>query len=318
MIAACLSLVVTLHLAAVYLSMMGPLVCLWLQWRAGGDETASRLDRDLLRLASAMLIGAAVLGGVAIVFIARLFPDAYLAGARVLPVRRYWYGAIELVFSLACFLLALAVARRDRGSRVRFWTGWLATLLGSTNLIYHFPPLFVMLGVLCVRPDDWGREMKFTALLADSEILARLVHHLLAALLLTGAWIAWSTLRRGGDPRPVGWGGRMAIVAILLQFASGLWLASAMPADSRELLLAGDPVAAGLFALSLLGAFFLVPRLGAIALGLAERRHAQVTLGLVLAVLFSMTAARHRTREIRLGYQKAKIEDRSGAKAGLR
>ncbi|HWB12308.1 MAG TPA: hypothetical protein VG826_23985 [Pirellulales bacterium] len=312
----CLSLIVTLHLAAVYLSMMGPVVCLWLQWRAGRDEVASQLDRDLLRLASVMLTVAALLGGIAIVLIARLFPDAYLAAARVLPERRYWYGAIELVFSLACFLLASTVGAHERGSRGRFWTGWVATLLGSTNLIYHFPTLFVILGVLCLRPDDWGQQIKFTTLLTDGEIVARLVHHLLAAMLLTGTWIAWHAMWRGGDLRPAAWGGRMAVAAVILQFVSGLWLVSAMPAGSRELLLGGDSLAAGLFALSLLAAFFIVPRLAAMALGHAERRHTQVTLGLVLAVLFTMTAARHRTREIRLGYQKANIEDGSADKPG--
>ncbi|HEV3345164.1 MAG TPA: hypothetical protein VG125_32605 [Pirellulales bacterium] len=313
MISICLSLVVTLHLAAVYLSMMGPLVCLWLQCRAGRDELAARLNRDLLRLASAMLIVAATLGGAAILLIGRLFPEAYLAAARVLPERRYWYGAVELVFSLACFLLALAVSKNGRRSPGRVWTSWLATLLGSTNLIYHFPPLFVMLGVLCLRPNDWGQETRFTALLADGEILARLGHHLLAALLFTGVWIAWSAVRRGGDQRPVAWGGRMALAAVLLQFVSGLWLVSAMPAESRELLLGGDTPAGGLFALSLLAAFFVVPRLGAMALGHAERRHTQVTFGLVAAVLFAMTATRHRTREIVVGHQKPKIEHHSGA-----
>jgi hypothetical protein len=313
----CLSLVVTLHLAAVYLSMTGPLVCLWLQWRASRDELASRFDRDLLRTASGMLIAAALLGGIAIVLIARLFPDAYLAAARTLPERRYWYAAIELVFSLVCFFLASTIAPRARDSRARFWTGWLATLLGSTNLIYHFPTLFVMLGVLCLRPKAWDQQIKFTTLLADGEILARLLHHFLAAVLLTGTWIAWQGMRRGGESRPVAWGGRMAVVAVILQFLSGLWLVSVMPPDSRELLLGADPLAAGLFALSLLGAFFVVPRLGAMALGHAERRHTQLTLGLVLAVLFTMTAARHRTREIRLDHQKARIEKRSDREAGM-
>ncbi len=313
MISICLSLVVTLHLAAVYLSMMGPVVCLWLQCRAGRDELAARLDRDLLRLAAVMLVAAAVLGGLAVLLIGRLFPAAYLAAARVLPERRYWYGAIELVFSLVCFLVALAVSRNSPRSPGRFWTGWLATLLGSTNLVYHFPTLFVILGVLSVRPDAWGQEIKFTALLADGEILARLAHHLLAALLITGLWIAWSTVRRGGDQRPVAWGGRMAVAALLLQLASGLWLVNAMPAGSRELLLGGDPLTAGLFGLSLLAAFFVVPRLGAMALGHADRRHTQVTFGLVLAVLFTMTVTRHRTREIMLGHQKPRIQQRSQA-----
>jgi hypothetical protein len=300
----CLTIVVTLHLVAVYLSMMGPLVCLWLQWRAGHDELAARLDRYFLRVAIAMLIAAAALGGVAILLIGKLFPDAYLAAARVLPERRYWYGAVELVFSLACYWLALAISNSGRRSRGRFATRWLATLLGSTNLIYHFPTLFVMLGVLCVRPADWGHEIRFTTLLADGEILSRTVHHLVAALLITGMAAAWYGVRRGDEEgRAVAWGGRIAALAILLQILSGLWLVTAMPADTRELLMGGDSLAASMFGLSLLAAFFVLPRLGAMALGHVERRHAVVTLLVVLLVLFAMTAVRHRTRELLLAQQ---------------
>ncbi|HQU45709.1 MAG TPA: hypothetical protein PK867_23045, partial [Pirellulales bacterium] len=177
-----LTIVVTVHLLAVYLALMGPALGLWLQWRAAADELAARLDRYYLRLAVGGLLVATAAGGLAVVLIGRLFPDAYLAAARELPTSRYWpYGAIELIFSLGCFVLALALAGHVPGSRSRFWIRWLATLLGTTNLVYHFPPLFVMLGVLCTRPDTWGHRAKFTTLLADPEVLARVLHHLLAA-----------------------------------------------------------------------------------------------------------------------------------------
>lgn len=300
-----LTVVVTLHLAAVYLSMMAPLVCLWLQWRAGRDEVAARLDRYFLRLASAMLIAATVLGGLAILLVARLFPNAYLAAAKILPERRYWYGAVEIAFSLGCYSLALAMSKKDLRSRVRFWMRWLTTLLGSSNLIYHFPTLFVMLGVLCVRPKAWGQEIKFTTLLADSEILGRTIHHLLAALLVTGIAAAWYGLHGGDEQRrAVAWGGRIAAAAVVLQFLSGIWLVTVMPVQSRELLMGGDAVAACLFVGSLLAAIVSVARLGAMSLGHAERKHAMITIGIVLVILFGMTAVRHRTRDILLEHQR--------------
>jgi hypothetical protein len=309
----CLTIVVGLHLATVYVSMMGPVLCLWLQWRSNRDQVAAQLDCFFLRLASAALLAATILGGLAILIIARLFPDAYWAAARVLPESRYWYGAVELFFSLGCFLLALAMWRRQPISHGRFWTRWLTTLLGSSNLVYHFPTLFVMLGVLCVRPDDWGRKIRFTNLLVDAEVLSRVVHHLLAALAITGLAAAWYGARRDDHDRSVVvWGGRMAAVAILAQFLSGIWLVTAMPAETRELLLGGDALAAGLFGLSLLLAFFVVPRVGVMALGRVEPRHTERTAVLVLAIILAMTAVRHRTRELLLARQRQRADVHEG------
>lgn len=309
----CLTIVVGLHLTTVYVAMMGPVLCLWLQWRAIRDDLAAQLDRFFLRLASTTLLAATILGGLAILIIARLFPHAYLAAARVLPESRYWYGAVELLFSLGCFVLALAVWRPQPISRVRFWTRWLTTLLGSSNLVYHFPTLFVMLGVLCVRPDDWSHKMRFTALLADAEVLSRVVHHLLAALAVTGMAAAWyAGTRDDQNRRAVLWGGRIAAVAILVQFLSGLWLVTTMPAETRELLLGGDALAAGLFGLSLLVAFFALSRVGAMALGHVDRRHIERTAVLVLAVILAMTAVRHRTRELLLARQRLRADVHQG------
>jgi hypothetical protein len=254
-----------------------------------------------------MLIAAAVLGGVAILLVVSLFPNAYLAAAKMLPERRYWYGAVEIIFSLGCYSLALAMSNNGLRSRARFWIRWLTTLLGSTNLIYHFPTLFVMLGVLCVRPDDWGHEVKFTTLLADGEILARTIHHLFAALLVTGMAAAWYGLRGGDEERrALAWGGRIATAAVVLQFLSGIWLVTVIPVQTRELLMGGDAISAGLFALSLLAAIVIVPRLGAMSLSHVERKHAVATVGVALAILFGMTAVRHRTREILLEQQRSK------------
>lgn len=298
MTSAALTIVVTAHLLAVYLAMMGPAVALWLQWRAAGDDLAARLDRFYLRLAAASLVIASALGGLAVLLISRLFADAYLAAARELPSSRYWpYGAIELVFSLSCFLLALLVHGGGH-SRLRFWSRWLLTLLGSTNLVYHFPPLFVMLGVLAARPRTWGQQLKFTALLADPEVQARVMHHGFAALAVAGIAAIWYGLRTGSDNRrAILWGGRIAASALLLQLLSGVWLVMVMPVETRQMLLGGDVVASLLFCGALVTSFFILPRLAAMAFGETDRRHALVTLWLVVAVVFLMTATRHRTRE---------------------
>lgn len=302
-----LTMVVTVHLLTVYLAMMGPAIALGLQWRAASDDLAARLDQFYLRLAAAGLVVASAAGGVAVLLIGQLFPYTYLAAARELPSSRYWpYGAIELAFSFGCFLFALLMRGKAGGSRPHFWSRWLATLLGATNLIYHFPTLFVMLGVLATRPRTWGRQVRFTTLLADPEVLARVTHHLLAALAVSGMAAVWFGLRAGGDnQRAIVWGGRVAASAVLLQLLSGVWLVAVMPVETRQMLLGGDAVSSLLFCFALLISFFVLPRLAAIAFGATDRRHAILTLWLVLAVILFMTATRHRTRELFIAQQSA-------------
>lgn len=292
--------VAAMHLIAVYLAMMAPLVCLWLQWRARRDPLAARLDRFLLRLAIAALLAAVVLGGTAIGLISRSFPDAYLAAARVLPPNRYWpFGVIELFFSFCCFALAARLRTTPEAVSPRFAARWLATLLGSLNLIYHFPPLFVMLGVLSTRHELWGERLKFTTLLGDAEVLARVAHHLLAALIVTGMAIAWYGVRRGGEAlTAVGWGCRIAAAALVCQLFTGLWLVVSLPPGSRDMLLGADALAALFFGGSLLITFLVLPRVAAAAFGESERRAMLITIALVFTIVLLMTAARHRTRAL--------------------
>lgn len=294
-----------MHLVAVYVAMMGPLVCLWLQWRARRDRLAARLDRYLLWLAVAALLAAAVLGGAAIGLISQSFPDAYLAAARVLPRNRYWpFGAVELLFSLGCYLSAAMLAPGSDALSPRFAARWLITLLGSANLAYHFPPLFVMLGVISTRHELWGRNLKFTTLLADVEVLARVAHHLFAALVVTGMAITWYGLRRGGEALlAVAWGCRIAAAALLCQLFTGLWLVMSLPPGSRQMLLGDDALAALLFGGSLLLTFLVLPRVAAAAFGESERRAIVITISLVFAIVLLMTAARHRTRALLLSAQ---------------
>lgn len=303
-----LTLVAAAHLAAVYLAMAAPAVCLWLQWRAGRDELARRLDTYLLRLSVASLLLAMLLGGLAVALIARLFPQPYLNAFHELPRRRYEFGVVELIFTLVCYGLALRLGSRAErppaepaAPRRWFALRWWATFLGALNLAYHFPPLLVMLGVLATRPETWGRPARFTSLLADGEILTRTFHHWLAAAIVGGLALAYYGIRRGAasdDRRAVVWGCRIAAVAMLLQVVSGVMLVAELPIATRHALLGDDALATGLFAAAVLAALFVLPRLAAIGLGHVERRHALGSCLLVVLVLLLMTAARHRTRHL--------------------
>lgn len=308
-----LTCVATAHLVAVDVAMAAPALCLWLQWRAGRDDLARRLDCYLLRLSVAALLMAVALGGLAVALVARLYPQPYLNAFHELPRRRYEFGVVELIFTLACYYVALRMAARSNGRhdgqampRRWFAVRWWATLLGSLNLAYHFPPLFVMLGVLTARPATWGHEARFTSLLADGEILARSIHHWLAALVVGGMAAAYFGARRSAESadRPAAiWGCRLAAAAMLLQILSGFLLVAELPIDTRHALLGEDLLATGLFAGALVATFFALPRLAATALGHVDRRYILGSCLLVLLIMLLMAAARHRTRDLLLAAQ---------------
>lgn len=329
--------VVTGHLLAVDFALAAPVVCLWLQWRGRRQPLARRLDRSLLKFSLAALGLAVPLGIAAALLVWIHSPVPFGQAFRMLPRRRYEFGVVELVFSAIALWLAMRLGRRaderreaEQPDRQRwFVTRWLTTLLASLNLIYHFPPLFIMLGVLSTRPEGWGEPARFTTLLADPEVLVRLAHHLLASLVVTGSAIAWlaatgrlgqppsdanasqagpsdaaRTAARQGDanlpdvaPAAV-LGGRLATAALLLQILSGIMVVSEMPSASRQAILGHDALAAALFVAALVAVFFVLPRLAATALGHINRRHLTGSLWLVMLIIMLMTATQLRTRDL--------------------
>ncbi|HEV3418626.1 MAG TPA: hypothetical protein VG056_17525, partial [Pirellulales bacterium] len=171
------------HLLAVDLAMAGPLVAIWLEWRETrrGDVLAGRIGR---RLAAWSLAAAAVgigLGLAAIVALAQLESPAYRETLGRVQSYRWWGVAWELVFYVVC--TAAYVLLWERLKRHRWWHRGLA-VLATTNLIWHFPPLFTIISSLSVRPDlkdlPFDRAL-YWKLLLDGETMSRVVHHWLAA-----------------------------------------------------------------------------------------------------------------------------------------
>lgn len=297
--------VVTLHLLAADLAALGPLVALWFAWRAArGDRLAADVERGLLKASIWSLIAASTLGAAALGLLWLGDRQAWFEAAKQLPARRYWYGLVELVFSWACLGAALWLAKRPTaaGCDVRFSARFTLTALAGTNLAYHFPPLFSAIGVLSTRPHAWGGEINVLSLFSDAEVLARTLHHLLAALAVVGAAIMLGALRwrapeAADDRRRVaGWGARIALAAAAGQLLAGLHLLFQLPAESRERLMGGDPVAGLFFAAALLATVLLLHRLAAIAFGDAQPNTIVAATILIALTMLLMTAARHRTR----------------------
>lgn len=298
------TLTVTLHLLAADLAAVGPLVCLWLEWRAArGDRTAHEAERGLLRDSIAALCIAMLLGAAALGLLWMLDRESWFAAARQLPAQRYWFGLIELVFSLVCMAAALLLWRRDAaaGFTARFSGRFILLALAGTNLAYHFPTLFSAIGVLSTRPESWGQKVKFIQLLADPEVLARTLHHLLAATAVTGGALMLGSLRwwfeEAESARRVAiWGGRIALAASVLQLLAGMHLLFQLPPGARQQLMGEDLTTSLLFAGALLATVMLLHRLAAISFGDVEPRQIVATLLLIVLTILLMAATRQRTR----------------------
>lgn len=293
------------HLLAMNLATAGPLIAAWLAWsRPANDSTRRELARRMVRDSMiALIVG--VLLGVALAFI--VWPEhgpMLRAAFDLLPLRRYWFGGVEILFSLACLLWQQRMSRAVEPSVEspdgrRWWRGVLP-LAAGTNLAYHFPPLFAMLGVYSTRPASWQRPLSFVEALADAEVAGHWIHFLLAAATTGGLWLAWLAIRaeapQGDRQRWTLRGGRVALAGTVLQLASGLQLLSVIPEPSRAALLGGKVLASLALAAAIVASVSLLHRLAGIALAESTPREIIWALATLAAIVTAMVAGLQSSR----------------------
>ena len=296
-----IGIVLGAHLLFVSLAAAGPLVAIGLQWRAPRDPLAAGVGRRLAWLSVAALVIGAVLG---LAVGAGLWNDAYAVVLRRLS-SRIFFGVIELCFSLV-LLLAYAVWWRRPPERavLRIVHGALAMLAG-TNLLYHFPLLFVVLSDLVSTQSVHGESMgagDFRELVSRPYVIARAVHFVLAAGVVAGAAVIGIAWHSGGqtespDRRAAMWGARIAIVPGLLQIPVGFWMISQMPAAVQRRIMGSDGLAGVLLLLSVAIALWLLHQLSALAIGELTPRLMARTVLLTVILVVMMTVAGRRAHD---------------------
>jgi hypothetical protein len=297
---ALLHLALAAHLPTMGAAAVGPLAAVGLEWRAArtGDAATETVARRLAAVCLLLFVAGMALGGCVVLLLwAERGPEYFDPFWRI-PMRRWLFGIGELIFSLVCLAAYWGLWGRLR--RRRAWHRWLA-VLGATNLLYHFPPLFAAVAVLRQREPTGTAAVDYLALLRDEEVLARTAHHLLAAAVAAGVCVllvadraARSTATR--SPSAARLGGWLVVAAGLLQVPAGLVLLAWSSPAARQRLLGGDLWAALWLVAGLLASLALL-HYGAAAAFSGESASARRCAGLLMVVVLAMVAATRRAAE---------------------
>ncbi len=297
------SLVLAAHLVCVNIAAVGPLACIWLEVRARRTEqdTADALGKWLAHLCCKLLLVGMALG-IALGWIAWQRGDTgLLVALERVPFGRLQWGVAELVFYYACMLPYAVFWSRLRKRR---WIHRLLAIFAATNLLYHFPPLFVVIKNLSGPTADAAplSSREYLHMTMQPDVLSRVVHHWMAAVAVVGAAVMLQARRTtpdvgdkasGDSPEPVGYiraGAWVALIATLLQIPVGLWVLLQAPATWRDQLLGGAWRPTALFVASMAAGLATLHALAAVAFGEVEQKQTRTAALLLLLTVLLMTA----------------------------
>ncbi|MCA9219779.1 MAG: hypothetical protein KDA71_05595, partial [Planctomycetales bacterium] len=317
----------SVHLLCMNVASAGPMICVWLDWRERRDALAGHSGRSL----AAWSLGLYLLGMVLGLVLGWLHWSPEYAQHLSRLNSKVYFGGWELLFSLVLMVAHWLWWRWKpaTGSALRLVRMFLA-FLASTNLLYHFTFLFIVLSDL----DSLGRDAPevidaaaFRGLMSDPAVYTRALHFILAAFAVAGAAMMAISLRRAiqsqpqetgpdntagnstserpstsADNRDAVWGARWALVPTLLQVIVGFWFMTQLPAPALRRLMGGDLVGTVLFGASLLLAFHLMHRLAGVAMGDTDRNSVHRAVSLMVVVVVLMTGTLERALPSRVLY----------------
>lgn len=284
-----------LHLMCVNVASAGPIICMWLEWRDGRGDPLGRDTGIYLSAVSLITLVIGVAFGLALGVL--LWDDAYAAVLQRFP-SRIGYGLIELAFSAVLVAIHAIWWKYQRHTGVLLrGLRCLLLLAAGTNLLYHFPFLFVLIANVASSGDTSTDVLdgEFLQLISASPVLARVTHFVLAAFAVSGIVLIGYALKlrrqdRQSDAQRVAvWGGRIALVPTLLQLLVGLWVTMTLSPTAIRRLMGGDLVATSLLVISLLAALWLMHMLASISFGDVSKKNLIGAMSLMLLVVVLMT-----------------------------
>ena len=290
--------VLTVHLLAMNVACGGPLLCLGLRRYELNQERSQRsLGQSLAWLSlGAFLVGMLTGGGLLVL------PGAEgLRGALGrFPARAYWFAGAELLFSLICLWAYAQFWGRPRPWR---WGHGLLAWAATGNLLYHFPPLMIVIGKLTKNP-AWTVEAVidrplFLELMVHPEVLSLSLHYGAASLAVAAMGVLALVARQESEEKETNacrGAARIALFCTLLQLPLGVWVLVTLPEAGRGALVGGSVLASALFLGSLITTMVLMQGLMRIAIGDFAKQDCLRVVWLMVLIVLLMTATLRMSR----------------------
>ena len=309
------SLTLSVHLLAVNIAAAGPLVCIWLHWKASrGDELANLAGRRLAWWSFWGLVAGVALGLTALVIDWLGADDRYFQTFISFPRRKLHFAAAEIVCSLVW--TGLYAGLWHKMQRHTFWHALLG-LLTASNLLYHFPPLLSAMALGSTRPEllEVLQTQSTVKWMQLPEIASRTMHVWLASVAVAGVvlmaiaarWLKDETYAEAAK-KLIAAAARIALLPTMLQILVGLWTLLTLPEGTQSGLMGSDLLGTSLFGLSVLAALWLMHVLSAVAMGEAERKHVRQAMILMAVIVLLMSATLRRARYLEAGPVAAQAE----------
>jgi hypothetical protein len=304
-------LLLSLHLICMNVASGAPLVCVWLEWKLRNNkDCAAKAAADYLAKMTVLTLVAGSLLGL-VMGMMLWTPEYSSLWTKRLSHKMHW-GGLELLFSLA--ILAGYWVWRKRAianSTIAAICKTALLLFASTNLLYHFPPLFFIAGKLADSNEasvEVVRGKLFVQAMLAGEIPALWVHFTFASLAMAGIMLLGLALRMGRRGAPAAevsrvaiWGGYWGLIPSLLQLPVGLWVISALPPNSQSQVMGSNGTATVLFLSGIVAALWLLRELVSIAMGETARGNLIRAMSAMVVVVVLMTGTHQ--------FAKARSED---------
>jgi hypothetical protein len=293
-------LLLSVHLICMNVASGAPLVCIWLEWRLRKHQSdgATKAAADYLAAMGVMTLVAGSLLGLVMGWL--LWTPEYAAVWTERLSHKLHWGGLELLFSLALLAGYWAWRKRAAVSSLTGVLGKAALLLfASTNLLYHFPPLFLLAGKLADSGQTSGEPMRgklFVEQMLSGEIPAMWVHFTVASVAMAGMMLlglAFRMDRRGAPAKDVSrvaiWGGYWGLIPSLLQLPVGLWVIGTLPLGAQSRIMGSSGLATVFFLTGIVAALWLLRELVSIALGETGRGNLIRAMSAMVVVVVLMT-----------------------------
>lgn len=289
----------SIHLILMNLAAAGPLLAVWLDIRATRRESTelASLGQRIGWLSLAAFALGIFVGLIQGLLIWLEGNTAYFDALSSLWSSKVTYAFWEIGFSILCTGGYLIWWKRS--SRKSFWQRGLSRLLpilAATNLLYHFPTLFTILGLIArgeVSVESPVDSSEFRQLLLHGEVIWFTLHFWLASFAVTGIFtgiLCLTKLPEDQRESAAGAAFTIALIVTLLQIPVGFVLTTTLNSTQQSRLMGGDIWCTALFMISLGLGLWLMQLLAGLAFFQRSRVNAHLASAALTGTIVLMTA----------------------------